>query len=136
MNISELFGTLQQSVVGNWRKHLKTSKYSDHMALDEFYKEMPEKVDKLIEDWMGVNGKKVEDYKNVLPEKEYDVLDYLKELKEITVEGRKLLNGVPELESDMDDVAGLIDSTMYKIKELSENKKFTNIKDYLTEAFK
>ena len=55
--IEEFFGTLQQSVVEEWRKHLKTSKYSKHMALDEFYTEMPEKVDKLIEDYQGINGK-------------------------------------------------------------------------------
>ena len=54
MTIEELFGTLQQSTVASWRKHLRTAKYSKHMALDEFYKEMPEKVDALIEAWMGM----------------------------------------------------------------------------------
>ena len=47
MTIEELFGTLQMSVVATWRKHLRSAKYSKHMALDEFYKEMPEKVDDL-----------------------------------------------------------------------------------------
>ena len=39
MTIEELFGTLQQSVVSTWRKHLRTAKYSKHMALDKFYNE-------------------------------------------------------------------------------------------------
>ena len=36
ITIEELFGTLQQSVVASWRKHLRTAKYSKHIALDEF----------------------------------------------------------------------------------------------------
>ena len=64
-NISQLFGTLQQSVVNSWKNHLKTSKYAAHMALDEYYKEMPELVDTLIENYQGIYGK-VDDYKNIL----------------------------------------------------------------------
>ena len=66
MTIEELFGTLQMSVVAGWRKHLRSAKYSKHMALDEFYKEMPDKVDDLIEAWMGANGKKIKGYENIL----------------------------------------------------------------------
>ena len=132
-SIEELFGTLQQSVVAEWRKHLKTSKYSKHMALDEFYKEMPDKVDTLIEDYMGHTGEKVEDYTNVLKAEDLDALQYLKELHEVCVSGREFLDGVSELESDLDDILSLIDSTMYKVKELRESK-MKNLKDFLNES--
>lgn len=132
-SIEELFGTLQQSVVAEWRKHLKTSKYSKHMALDEFYKEMPEKVDTLIEDYMGHTGEKVEDYTNVLKAEDLDALQYLKELHEVCVSGREFLDGVPELESDLDDILSLIDSTMYKVKELRESK-MKDLKEFLNES--
>ena len=59
-NVEELFGTLQQSVVESWRKHLKTSKYSSHMALNDFYDKMPDLVDQLIEDYMADNGIEIE----------------------------------------------------------------------------
>lgn len=127
MTIEELFGTLQQSVVATWRKHLKTSKYSAHMALDEYYKEMPEKIDKLIEDYMGHIGEKVSDYKNVI-EVEGDAYEYLKQLHDFVKNGRDLMDGESELESDLDDVLDQIDSTMYKLKELSES---LSMKDYL-----
>ena len=39
MTIGEFFGTLQDAVTAEWRKHLQTGKYSDHMALDDFYKD-------------------------------------------------------------------------------------------------
>lgn len=125
MKVEELFGTLQQSVVASWRKHLKTDKYSKHEALDEFYKEMPELVDKLIEDWMGVNGK-VESYTNLLDGSEkMTAVEYLNKLKSIVKDGYKLMRE-KELEADLDDIASQIDSTLYKIKELKESMSLVN----------
>ena len=131
-SIEELFGTLQQSVVAEWRKHLKADNHDVHVILDEFYTEMPEKVDKLIEDFMGHNKTKVGDYKNVLDADEYDALEYLEELHAICDAGRELLDEVPELERDLDDVVGLIDSCMYKLRELTKVKESFHMKS-LTE---
>jgi aryl carrier-like protein len=128
MTISELFGTLQESVTAQWRKHLQTNKYSSHMALDEFYKEMPEKVDALIEAYQADNDI-VKDYKNILDEG-LDAVEYLQKLKEITKEGRKLL-GSSELESLCDDILSQIDSTLYKLKHLTEAR---SLRDYLMES--
>lgn len=130
-NIEELFGTLQQSVVASWRKHLKTDKYSKHEALDEFYKEMPELVDSLIEDWMGINGK-VKEYKNILDgSSEMTAIEYLEKLQEIVKGSRDLMDGESELEADMDDIQSQIDSTLYKLKELKESK--ISLKDFIKE---
>lgn len=138
MTIEELFGTLQQSVVAGWRKHLKTYKYSKHMALDEFYSEMPEKVDALIEAWMGVNGKKVKSFTNIITSKNMGTLVYLKELRKVVKQGYTLMNGENELEALLDDIVELIDSTLYKVKELNDEPKIKennmNLKDFLTEA--
>ncbi len=133
MTIEELFGTLQQSVVSAWRKHLRTAKYAKHIALNEFYEEMPEKVDALIEAWMGVNGKKIKSYDNILQSKNMNTLMYLKELRKIVKQGYELMNGEAELEAKLDDIVELIDSTLYKVKELSENK-VVDLKDFITEA--
>ena len=133
MTIEELFGTLQQSVVSTWRKHLRTAKYSKHMALDKFYNEMPEKVDALIEAWMGANGKKIKSYDNILQSKNMNTLSYLKELRKVVKQGYALMDGEAELEAKLDDIVELIDSTLYKVKELSESKVM-NLKDFITEA--
>lgn len=127
MTIEEFFGTLQESVVMTWRKHLKTKKYSSHMALDEYYKEAPELIDALIEGWQGTH-EKVEDYVNLLKGRDFDnAVDYLTELRKITKEGRTLMDS-SELESDTDAILSLIDSVIYKLKELKEE---TNLLDYL-----
>lgn len=134
MTIEELFGTLQQSVVSSWRKHLITDKYSKHMALDEFYKEMPELVDSLVEDWMGVHGK-VKEFKNLLDGSDkMSAIDYLNKLKKIVNDGRSLMKE-KELEADLDDICSQIDSTLYKLKELKENMELSKyLKNSINEA--
>ena len=128
MTIEELFGTLQESMVQTWRNHLKTNKYSEHIALDEYYSEIVDKVDALIENWMG-SHEKVEEYINLLDEDEYDSVEYLEDLREIVVEGRELMDS-SELESCVDDILGLIDRTLYKLKNLTESK-LTPINKYI-----
>ena len=127
MTVEEFFGTLQESVVMTWRKHLKTKKYSNHMALDEYYKEAPELIDALIEGWQGTHDK-IEKYDDLLKDKEFDTaVDYLTELRKITKEGRKLMDS-SELESDTDAILSLIDGVIYKLKELKES---VGLVDYL-----
>lgn len=133
MTIEELFGTLQMSVVAGWRKHLRSAKYGKHMALDEFYKEMPDKVDDLIEAWMGAYGKKITNFTNVLSSSNMNTLKYLTELKKVCREGRTLMDGNDELISLLDDIVNLINSTLYKVKELSESEVM-DLKDFINEA--
>ncbi len=134
MTIEELFGTLQQSVVEEWRSHLKTSKYSKHEALNDFYTEMPELIDTLIEDYMGHTKSKVEDYKNILNAENLDTLQYLEELHEICQAGYDLMpEGAPELKSDLDAIKSKIDTTMYKLRELKENG-MKSLMDFIKES--
>jgi hypothetical protein len=132
MTIGELFGTLQESVTAQWRKHLQTNKYSAHMALDEFYKEMPEKVDALIEAWQADNDI-VDDYENIIDGESIDAIAYLEELKQIVKDGRKeFFKDNSELESLTDDILSQIDSTLYKLKHLSES--LIDLKDFINEC--
>lgn len=133
MTVEEFFGTLQESVVATWRKHLKTKKYSSHMALDEYYKEAPELIDALIEGWQGTHDK-IENYTDLLAGKEFETaVDYLTELRKITKEGRSLMDS-SELESDTDAILSLIDGVIYKLKELKEGVGLVNYLRILTES--
>lgn len=122
MTPEEYFGTLQQSFVEIWKNHLLTGKYSDHKALNEYYDEIVEAVDGLIEAWMGEHGK-LGDLVNTIKTKNDDPVAYLEELKEFVKNGRKEV--IPEEEtelwSDTDDILNIIDSTLYKLKELKES---------------
>ena len=120
ITVEEFFGTLQQSMVESWKSHLKTSKYSEHIALDEYYSSIVDKVDSLIENYMGTHDK-IENYTNILDLEEYDSIEYFEQLRQIVVDGRELMDS-PELESCVDDILGLIDTTLYKLKNLTESK--------------
>jgi DNA-binding ferritin-like protein len=133
MTIEELFGTLQMSVVAGWRKHLKSAKYGKHVALQEFYEEMPDKVDALIEAWMGAHGKKVGSFQNILSSSNMNTLKYLQELKKICKEGYELMGDNDELKGLMDDIVNQINSTLYKVKELSESSMM-DLSDFVNEA--
>ena len=132
MKREELFGTLQMSVVSGWRKHLRSAKYGKHVALQEFYEEMPDKVDALIEAWMGANGKKVGNFTNILSSANLNTLSYLKELKSVCKQGYPLMGEDEELKSLLDDIVNLINSTLYKVKELSESN-ITSLTDFINE---
>ena len=133
MTIEELFGTLQQATVASWRKHLRTAKYAKHEALDEFYKELPEKVDALIEGYMGAHGKKITKFENIIKSSNMNTLKYLQELKKICKQGYGLLDENEELKGLLDDIVNLINSTLYKVKELAESSVI-DLKDYLMES--
>lgn len=120
-NIEEYFGTLLQSVTEGHKKHLMTGKYSNHKALNEFYDEMPELVDDLIEHYQGTNGK-VENYKNLIEADGKDAVAYLEELLEFTKVGQdEFFKDDKALSSDIDSIVGQISSTLYQLKELRED---------------
>jgi hypothetical protein len=140
-NIEEFFGTLQQSTVEAWKKHLKVSKKSEHETLNDFYEDIVDVVDSLIEDYMSIHGK-VEDYVNLLSEKEMSALEYLETLREFTRESADELldEDDTELFSDVDNIISVMDTAIYKLKELEGGKddKKTNesfsLMNYLSES--
>ena len=136
MTLQEYFGTIQQSFVEVWKNHLETSKFSDHKALNDYYDDIVDAVDKLIEDYQGIYGK-LGDLKNTMDTKIDDPIAYLSDLKNFVKDGRKELikKDDTEIWSDIDEVLSIIDSTLYKLKELGESKH-KSLRDYLVEAMK
>lgn len=133
-NVGEFFGTLQGSMVEAWKSHLKTDKYSKHIALNEFYDDIVELVDTLIEDYQGLYGV-VDDLKNIMSTDEIGAIEYLEDLRKFTKDGCKdfIKDDDTELKSDIDAILSCIDRTLYKLKELKEG---LSLKSYLLEAMK
>lgn len=122
MTIEQLFGTLQQSIVDIWQEHLKTDSYSGHMAMDEYYKDMPELIDQLIENYMGRYGK-VLSYENILNVANFTgPIEYLTALRELVSQTYETISA-SELKSDLDAILSQIDSTVYKLRELTESEE-------------
>lgn len=135
MTIEQFFGTLLESVTVAHRFHLATGKFSSHKALNDYYDDAPGAVDNLIEAYQGVYGK-VTPLRDVdLPED--DPIVYFEALREFINTNKNLIDADDtEVLSRLDDVTSLVDSTLYKLKELKENKdsRRKSLYDYVTEA--
>lgn len=133
MTVGELFGTLQASVTEQWREHLQSGNHAEHVILDEYYKEMPELIDALIEAYQADHDI-VKDYSDTLDGQDLSPVEYLTQLKELTLEGREIMDS-PELESLCDDILTLIDSVLYKLKNLvKESHEPKSLVQYLHEC--
>lgn len=97
--------------------HWQTTSYAAHVALGEFYEEMPDLVDAVVEAYQGKNnvilGKfptEMESYESMEP------LVYMEALSKELTEGRSLFGEDSEIQNLVDAIADLIDSTMYKLR--------------------
>lgn len=54
------FGVLQSSIVTAKDVHWQTSSYAEHKTMEEYYNDMSSILDKLVETYFGMLGKKFE----------------------------------------------------------------------------
>ena len=134
--IEKFFGTIQQSVVESWQLHLQTNKYSEHIALNEYYDDALDAVDDIIEDWIGVHGKPA-NFECVIFAKNFgDSISYFTELEGFVKKNRECLftESESEILSDIDALLSLIDKTLYKLKQLTEsNDIILKFDDFMTQ---
>lgn len=118
MKIQEYATKLFEVHVNTHIAHLQTDKYSDHMALDDFYKGIVDLRDRFIETYQGKYSV-LKNYSSFKIENSLDYLSYLKEFLIDTEETRDMLaDGY--LQQILDDVIELTSSTIYKIKTLTK----------------
>lgn len=107
--------TLLHSATNAHLLHFKTKSYAQHMALGKFYEEMPGLVDELVESIQGLTGELIE-----FPSDYYTpaatALEEMQDLKEYVKEGRKMLPNDTEIQNLVDEIASLVNTTLYKIK--------------------
>jgi len=107
---------LLHSVTNGHILHLTTTSYSEHKALETYYTEIGDLVDDFIEAFQGKYGlltKFNTDYE--LPKSALEYMRYLSK----EVETLRVADGFPEdseLQNITDEIAQLIDSTIYKIR--------------------
>lgn len=113
---SEFFSQIYGSVVSMHFFHLTTSSYASHMASNEFYTGLPPLLDNLMENFTGRYGKL-----EVPPKIKIASLDGLTIAVNLLqwIDGnRALLSDDSELQNIIDEITGLINSTIYKLREL------------------
>lgn len=115
--LTELVMCLLHSATVTHIMHWQTESYAAHQALGEYYSEIPEIVDAVIEAYQGKTGIilrkfpiETDDYEAMTP------LAYMEYLSEEMTEGRALFGEDSEIQNLVDAICDLIDSTMYKLR--------------------
>jgi DNA-binding ferritin-like protein len=95
--------------------HWTTSSFAAHQALGEYYKAIPELVDQLAEAYMGRYGQFTsfpDDY--YLPTD--DPVEYMEGIKYFVQDSREIMPDDSEIQNLIDEIAQLIDSTLFKLR--------------------
>ena len=112
--IQDFVMCLLHAVTNTHILHLQSRSYSEHMTLGTFYETLDALVDSYIEAFQGKFGI-IENYNAAyaLPEQP---LQYLIGLSEYVANARMDLPQDSELQNIIDEIASLIDSTIYKLR--------------------
>jgi len=109
--ISQLHDSKQQSIV--W--HHQTTSYSEHKALNNYYDEIVEKIDELVESVSGIYGRpvgySVETLQNYTGHQQ--LVSYFKSLYDFVQRERKTIYQDTWIQNQVDEIAQLIAQTSY-----------------------
>lgn len=111
---------LLHSVTNAHILHFQTRSYAQHMALGAFYEEVGDLVDGFVEAFQGKYGL-LTNYKADYELPATEPVAYLTYLKD-EVETLRRMKGFPqdsELQNEVDTIANLINSTLYKLRFLA-----------------
>ena len=115
--LTELVMDLLHSAIVTHIMHWQTESYAAHIALGEFYDEIPDLVDAVVEAYQGKNDVilrkfpvEMDSYDDFTP------LQYMEYLNQELMDGRALFGDDSEIQNLVDSIAELIDSTIYKLR--------------------
>ena len=108
MNINSIFKQINDSASDAHLAHLNTSSYAEHMALGEFYEDVREKMDTLIETMVSLGTSKTSPpSQTMVLQAQYNSL---RKMKDDVTEGNDALEVV------FDDVLLCYTKVLYKLK--------------------
>ena len=109
--VSAYIGALLQSVAVVHSMHLTTTNYARHMALDEYYKDMPELIDAFAEAYIAEGDVVIKPTIGF----EYDSAETL--LSSLKDAGLVIHGGLcPSLTNPLEDVLTKISAIQYKLR--------------------
>ncbi len=112
---AEFLLTLLHASTNTHLLHWTTKSYAEHQALGKFYSELPELVDSLAEAMMGKF-----DTTPTFPENYYlpakTGKEELEALKDYVMEARENLPQDQEIQNEVDNIANLINSTLFLLR--------------------
>ena len=89
--------------------------YATHVALAAYYDGIVELVDTVTETIQGCYGELISDYPNSYAVNTKDPLEYMTSLKNYVAQARVDMPQDSNIQNEIDNIATLIDSTIYKL---------------------
>lgn len=117
--VAEFVGNLLHSATVTHFMHLQTKSYAKHIALGAYYDEIVDLVDSVAEAIQGCYGEIITGYPSMFANVNSEPLDYLKSLQVFVSDSRSNLPQESNIQNEIDNVATLIDSTIYKLQFLA-----------------
>lgn len=114
---AEFFKALLDAVTTAHLLHLQSRSFSQHSALGDFYAELEELADSLIESYQGKYGI-VTDYPEGPSMPSNDPISFMTKLSDYVRTTRTGVASDSEIQNDIDTIQSLIDSTLYKLTNL------------------
>lgn len=114
--MAEFLAALLHSGTVTHFMHWTTSSRSDHLALGEYYENIIELTDKLAESYMG-RYEKITKFPSEF-HSATEPLKYMQGMQSFVEEARKNLPQDTELQNRIDEIAELINTTVYQLKDL------------------
>ena len=114
--MGEFILTLLHAATNTHILHLRSRSFSEHSALGEFYQALPDLVDAVVEATQGRYGELIDYPVSYYPPNQTG-LEELTDLKDYVDQTRRTAD-VPqdsEIQNAIDEIASLIDSTLYKL---------------------
>lgn len=113
-NMAMFAATMLHSATNTHFFHWNTDSFSKHMALGSYYDEIVELVDDLVESYMGCY-EQIKTFPSVYHQPK-EAVKYMESLKNFVNDARKDLPQETQIQNIIDEIAQLIDSTIYKLK--------------------
>jgi hypothetical protein len=123
LDFDRVIGSVLFSVTYVHLMHLCSKDYPAHIALNDYYEEMPEKIDALAEHYLADNAACM--LCNCITPGQ-DPIEYLEKLKSLVSRFKptdEVYKDSSAYQSQLDDVLNLISSTLYKLKRLATPKR-------------
>ena len=97
--------------------HLRTRKFSVHKSLQKYYENIPDIVDSLVESYQGKYGI-LSSFPDQYEVRWEDPIEYLEQMNQFVYSYRSKLPQDTELQNIIDEIASLINTTLYRLKYL------------------
>jgi len=113
-DVAEFVAVLLHSATVTHFQHLATNSYSQHKALRHYYRDIQDLADSYAEAYAG----KYEQLKKFPDEfhVERDPVKYITNIKDFVEEARKELPEDTELQNIIDEIADLLNSTLFSLR--------------------